>query len=707
MAIGIDDLYRVLRERNGFPLNDRQREVVAHGEGPLLVIAGPGTGKTETLVARSLKLLCCDRVDPQAIIVTSFTEKAARNLEQRIVGHMTALQNCFPCLSNINVSRLRIGTLHSLVNDILQEYRYVPYQHVRLLDEVETRMFIREHVVPEARRRWPEVFEHFRYLSGHSRAHSSWEVVRVLERLFSWIVEYRVDLRQLEGTTEPAYCQLAEAYRFYRSRLEERGLCDFSHLLLFFLEFLESRQGELFLRGNPQVGVPPVNFVLVDEYQDTNPIQEEIYFRLTSARPHNLTVVGDDDQAIYRFRGSTVECMVGFPDQCHRRWNVRPRQVALVENYRSDGRIVQWYGWYVESFPQMRRQRVRLQKPEIVPRQGIRGDYPSLGLLEGRIKDDLAQRFAELVWNLREQGTIEDYTQCVLLLWSTRESRRAAGPFISALRERGIPVYNPRSKRYSEQPEVKRVLGVLLEILGPTGASLPDYVDDWIREAREVIRESDSLRSYVENSKERVRSAENGKVLAEDLLEVVYRILSFPPFLDYRRDPVVDSRLSKLTRLLESFGSVHDRRLIKDRRWVTAFCEILGGYFTAYGVDDDEDEEVACPRGSFPVMTIHQAKGLEFDFVFVGSLGTSFSPGGEHRLEAEMNRFRHVPPTIAFSPGDLALQDAVRLHYVAYSRAKYALILLVTTDQLRRSASETASFGGEGGPGVRRRFSVL
>ncbi|WP_165847814.1 ATP-dependent helicase [Ammonifex thiophilus] len=715
MTISVEELCMVLEERNGFPLNDRQREVVAHGSGPLLVVAGPGTGKTETLVARCLKLLCCDRVDPRAIIVTTFTEKAARNLEQRIAGHMTSLQERFPCLSDININRLRIGTLHSLANDILQEYRYLPYRNVRLLDEVEARMFIRRHIAYEVRTNWHEIISHFSYLLGHTAGgFSLWDVVRMLEKLFNWIVEYRVDLHRLQGAPEGAYRQLAEAYSFYRDRLEEQGCCDFAHLQQLFLEFLDSPQGQLFLGGNSQTGDPPIACVLVDEYQDTNPIQEEIYFRLASAEPHNLTVVGDDDQAIYRFRGSTVECMVRFSQRCENRWNVRPHEVRLQENYRSDQRIVEWYGWYIQSFNLMQQQGVRLWKPMMVSRQGIRGSYPALGFLEGRNINDLAQQFATFVRSLRDQGTIEDYSQCVLLLRSTKEASRAAGPFVSALRDEGIPVYNPRSKAYSKQPEVREVLGVLVTILNPDGTDLPDHVRDWIQEASRVIDAYPDLRGYVERSRERIRSAEGGEILAEDFLEVVYRILSFPPFLGYRQDPVRDYRLSKLTRLFESFGSICGRRLERDRSqpsvsgsWLRSFCEVLGGYFETYGVDDDEDEEVVCPRGSFPVMTIHQAKGLEFDFVFVGRLGSACAPRGEHRLEAEMAQFRREPPMFAFRPEELALQDDVRLYYVAYSRAKYALILLVTKDQLRRSASETVSFGGEGGVGMRRRFQKL
>jgi DNA helicase-2/ATP-dependent DNA helicase PcrA len=126
----------------GYPLNQRQRDAVDHGSGPLWIIAGPGSGKSEVLVTRTLKLLCVDpQVPPRSIFLTTFTTKAARNLEDRLSAYLLALQGADPSLRAVDLSDLRIGTLHSLCNDILQEYRYPAYQNVRLLDDVEQHLF--------------------------------------------------------------------------------------------------------------------------------------------------------------------------------------------------------------------------------------------------------------------------------------------------------------------------------------------------------------------------------------------------------------------------------------------------------------------------------------------------------------------------------------------------------------------------------------
>ena len=102
------------------PLSPDQINVISHGTGPLWAIAGPGSGKTEVLVIRCLKLLCVDRVPPRAIILTTFTEKAAKNIQDRIALYKSYLDQADPTLSAIDVFQVRIGTLHSLCNDILQ-----------------------------------------------------------------------------------------------------------------------------------------------------------------------------------------------------------------------------------------------------------------------------------------------------------------------------------------------------------------------------------------------------------------------------------------------------------------------------------------------------------------------------------------------------------------------------------------------------------
>jgi len=117
-------------------------------------------------------------------------------------------------------------------------------------------------------------------------------------------------------TSGGQWIRLADLYDEYSAKLQAEHRCDFSHLQLQFLEFLQTPLGGRFRDGDSNENLHGVRWVLVDEYQDTNLIQEEIYLTLANRRPFNVVVVGDDDQALYRFRGGSVECMVTFDQAC-------------------------------------------------------------------------------------------------------------------------------------------------------------------------------------------------------------------------------------------------------------------------------------------------------------------------------------------------------------------------------------------------------
>ena len=172
--------------------------------------------------------------------------------------------------------------------------------------------------------------------------------------------------------------------------------------------------------------MPGVCWVLVDEYQDTNLIQEEIYLTLANRTPFNIAVVGDDDQALYRFRGGSVECMVTFDQACAVFLGMQAGRVArfpLVANFRSHAGIVAFCEAYITAFASMARPGARVpNKPALVPRSSIVGAYPSVGQLRAATMDAVAARFAETVQDLVANRVVQDYSQCCLLRKSTKET---------------------------------------------------------------------------------------------------------------------------------------------------------------------------------------------------------------------------------------------------------------------------------------------
>jgi DNA helicase II / ATP-dependent DNA helicase PcrA len=720
------ELIAGIEAKNAFPLDASQRQAIQYGVGPLLIAAGPGTGKTEVLVARCLKFMCCDSVAPASIVLTTFTEKASKNLQDRLSEAFLFLAAMYQQqLAGIDPSELRIGTLHGLCNDILQEYRYTAYQNLRLLDEVTSALLLHRSVVGSVQPLRATLFAQFSYLFGNKPQNylSKWDWALALQQTFNRLIEDRIDVNLLQQAGGP-WAAVLQADGVYEQALANTSACDFSRLLKYFREFLDTPQGNLFLVGDPASMRPPLTHILVDEYQDTNPIQESIYLRLADPAAHNITVVGDDDQALYRFRGGTVECMVGFSAACQNRWTVNPGILYLSNNHRSDSDIVQRCNVYIQSFPQMAAPNVRIpNKPPLSSALGRRGNYPAVGVIRNGTVGACATAMANLVSDLRTNGIIQDYSQCVLLLRSTKNSPNFAAPYVTALQARSVPIYNPRSKDYLEQAEVAQCLGAFIRIIDPQLAqigavqspSIRTLVQNWVNEYDSIGAANPTLRDYVVAGAQAITNLGANQRITPATPTILYRILSHQPFVAYQANPEMDLRLSKLTRLFESFCSQYGRELSTDQVlpgrlpgwWYGYFYYGLCGYLEHKGLDDDEDDEVVCPSGYFPIMTVHQAKGLEFDFVFVGNLGGTVSPSNAHQLEEDLRPYRFNQPAVVHPIAASQWHDEVRQHYVAFSRAKYALVLITTDNQLRKTGAQTASFGNQGGGWVRQNTQRL
>lgn len=399
-----ETFYECLAQENarGYDLNPEQKQAVDYNNGPLWLIAGPGSGKSEVLVTRTLRLLCVEpTIEPGSILLTTFTKKAAQNLEDRLYTYLSVLKEADPALQSLDIADIRIGTLHSLCNDILQEYRYPGYQNVRFLDDIEQNLFTYRHAAIASYEDL-EFWQAFDYVVKDWRIKdfvpNKWKRTKAAVTLFNHIVEDCVDLVAMEAA-EGHWATLAGYYRQYEQELNDRYRCDFAHIQAKFLEFLQSPSGQRFLQGDGE-NRPPLSHILVDEYQDTNPIQERIYLALAANAPHHLTVVGDDDQALYRFRGGTVDCMVHFREAClsPAGFGVAPEPIQLLKNYRSHVNIVDFFNRYISSFPEMQEPGVRAPgKQEIEAESSIEGDHPAVAWLSTRRAGDLAPAVARFV----------------------------------------------------------------------------------------------------------------------------------------------------------------------------------------------------------------------------------------------------------------------------------------------------------------------
>lgn len=269
-----------------------QQSVILTTEQPLLVIAGPGAGKTKTLVDRVIHLVADLNVPASNIMVATFTEKAAKELVSRIssLAHKLGI--------TIDISDMYVGTLHSIFLNILEEYRAHTSlaRNYRVLDDFEKQYLIFQNA---------ERFNKIENLNVLVNGHFGWNFAKDIAALVSRPSEENLDLEKLSSCTDCISLPvLASLTKEYRALLAENNALDFSLIQTMMWELLKDEYVLNDLRQK-------IHYLMIDEYQDTNRIQEQILLKLTSPK-NKICVVGDDDQALYRFRGATVENILRF-----------------------------------------------------------------------------------------------------------------------------------------------------------------------------------------------------------------------------------------------------------------------------------------------------------------------------------------------------------------------------------------------------------
>lgn len=678
-----------IQEISGKTLNNEQIQAILHDHGPLIIMAGPGSGKTEVLVLRCLKLLLVDKVPPESIILTTFTRKAAKMIRDRISRYLTNIGYS----DIIDSSLIWMGTLHSLCDEIMKTFRYLEYSDRELMDEIQTKFFAFKNGPFKTNERTilNEIFSNLS-ICGYS---TKWDYVDIAINLFNRITQDRLDTDKMENKNK-TFKNLISYYDNFNEAMKIKGKCDFATVQKLFLDFLQTPNGINFLKGSVDRGFPGIKHILVDEYQDTNPIQEAIYFELAK-QSQNLCVVGDDDQALYRFRGGTVDCLIRFPEFCEKNLESKPKIIQLIRNYRSHNSLINWLNEYIRSFPFMIKENARAPKEPLIASRELVTEYHVLSVIVEQNAYVIGEKIAEVISNLYSERIIEDYSQIALLFYSVRENGSfgisTVGKIADVLRKHEIPVYNPRSRDYLEQIEIMIILGALAKILSIiesdeiksdfSSNSRMDLIENWLYTFELNCSDYPELYNYVIESCNAIRNPKSDDLENINLRTILYRIYSYDPFKSWLKDPKVSLHLAQFTQLLESFADIYndyiwnrkDKNLNKylSGNIIFAFIDFL----RRYGLNLNDDEERQILPDHVQIMTFHQAKGLEFPFVFVGSMNKKKKHPLDftYVLDEIFEPFRKDEKKLLFNEKERISQDLVRLFYVAYSRAEYGLIL--------------------------------
>jgi DNA helicase-2/ATP-dependent DNA helicase PcrA len=640
-------------------LNDAQREVVEHVDGPLLVVAGPGSGKTYSIVLRALNLLLLERAASKEIVLCTFTEKAAFEMRDRLsaaaqkVGYRGDL------------SELRVTTIHGLCNRILTQHRHRTElgNSYETLDELTQLLFIFDH--------FDEIIspkENDLYLGKWK---TRWTAIEGTRGYFDKITEELVDPARLSASSNPFTQGIARAYGAYETALFANNRTDFAHL--------QSIVHGLLLQPEHCGAIASeVRYVLVDEYQDTNYVQEQLLLKLTE-QTGNLCVVGDEDQSLYRFRGATVRNILEFPS----RFSTCP-VVRLTTNYRSHRAIVERYDCWMASadWSNPNGAPFRFDKTIEADPNGGHPDYPAVISIWGRDARDEAERFSELVEFLKRSAVIEDYSQVALLLHSVRDDH--SGSYLEALDARGIPAFCPRARAYFENEEIRLIVACFSVLFGWHGegrgqvagavAELGRYVDQGIVELAKAYAAPHPLALALQAWVGEIAALGEGESLDLRPADYFYRLLALDPFAKAVKNENAARSLAIFSQLLNVFQSYYHYTVVTHRNREFLRFHLFNSFLRLLhdgGINEYEDPNRPFPKGHVQVMTIHQAKGLEFPVVVVGSLSTQLSSA--KGIDRDLGPFYHRP---RFEPESrITLFDRMRLHYVAFSRPQKVLVL--------------------------------
>ena len=655
-------------------LTAAQQLAVDRTDGPVLIIAGPGSGKTYTLVERVVHLVTACAVKPEQILIATFTEKAASELITRVSNRLGETGQ------SVNLAEMYIGTLHSICLRIVDEHREFTRlkRSYAVLDQFE-----QQYLVYRQLKKFKELPSFSDFVGAVAK--SNWETATDLVSWFNKCSEELLDGTTLSGAADPRIAALGSLYARYLELLTEENALDFSTIQVEAWRLLEQQ---------PQVRDAlrrQIRYAMVDEYQDTNTVQEAV-IKLLVGDEGNLCVVGDDDQGLYRFRGATIRNILEFPRLFPDRTCER---IELTANYRSHKDIVEFFQQWMNRMEwRVDGRQFRFDK-EITAASAQSWIGPAVQRVGADGVDAWCAEVLAFLLELRSTRQLTDLNQVAFLFRSVKHDN--AMTLARFLDSNGIPVYAPRSDLFFERPEVRRLVGALLAMFPqfdevvragwPSGAEEPAvwaWYDACVGEFMDVsaVPENEELRKWVIRARKRHASmAENADYAFSGLF---YQLLQFPlfagPLGDASLGGVVDSRparnLAILSRLLTRFEHLH-RITVLNAKWLERDLWSLGNQYFRFlfdgGIGEFEDVAEYAPSGCVNFMTVHQAKGLEFPIVIVDSLYAV--PRKNHvDLDEQLQDGYYRKP--AFEPWDqVKAFDFMRLYYTAFSRAQNLLVL--------------------------------
>ena len=674
-------------------LHPEQREAVVHSEGPLLVLAGAGTGKTQVITQRIAWLISEKRARPEQVLALTFTDKAAAEMESRVdelvpyglVGATLATFNAF-CDRLVREHAVELGLTSRL----------------RVESDAEIHVFLRERIFELGLDRYlplgrPDA--HLDALTGlFDRARNEDVAPERYLEFAETLAAAAGDNPETRDRAE-AEREKARAYGRFEELLWSAGRLDFSSQVRLALKLLRERPH---VRREVQ---DRWRWILVDEFQDTNHVQFELV-KLLAGERRNLTVVGDDDQSIYRFRGAKIENLLQFLD-------VYPdaKRVLLLRNHRSGQRILDDAHRLIRANDPWRLEhqhgwdkRLLAERRDPATGKPLEGRVERHAFVNGR---DEAEWVAGEIAGALEAGTARAGDFAILA-----RAHNHLDAFALALRARGVRFRRVGQHGLYRRPEVLLCLNALRTIADPDGGAAHPVLGDplfgadpvdlarfgqrakrlnrgFLRVARDAVAGRDpALGELAEPTRTAVQrlallhAALCDSAVRRPTSEVLYQFVTESGLLaSLTSDESSAESLERVQNLNKLFGIVSRVGPLLKRDRVPAFIEHLD-LLMEMG-DDPATAEVETDEDTVSLLTAHAAKGLEFPVVFVVNLVEQRFPQYPKPERMEFPEELRPVPVSTLGPSDARedhYREERRLFYVAMTRAKDRLVLTHASD---------------------------
>lgn len=647
------------------PYTKAQSAAIHSDARNLHIVAGAGSGKTQVIAERIVRLLEQGRAEPRNIVAFTFTEKAAAELASRILR--IAGERLGP---RTGMAEMFVGTMHGYSLRILQEH-LLKYLKFAVLTDVQRRLFIdrnssRSGLTTIAIKHGP----------GRGQTLRRYRDTRHFAQA--------LDILREEDLISPPPRDLEVALRSYRELLEDYRYLDFSEIMLSAVEALEGISPDAeplrtHLREN-------VRYVVVDEYQDVNPIQERLITALSTLGAR-ISVVGDDDQTIYQWRGSDVRQILTFgaryPDV---------ETVTLDENFRSTPAVVNLGAQIVEINPDRLAKRMRASGHQSFER----GDLLALDFdSETEEADWIAERILELRGvpfqdRADEEPRGLDWPDFAILL---RTVKGSSAPIVESLKRHGIPYVVAGMANLFDTAEAQAAQLLFSHVAGHFDAE--DVRSAWI--AADLGLSSSDLDAGMQflsaegNWEERRQWAAYNlqRTLLGFLAAVNLREERIPTLPDgVARGELVMYNLGRFSQAISDFEQIHFQSDPESK--YTTFVDWLR-YQAVEIYEEGQNSAGFSEPHAVVISTVHQAKGREWPAVFIPALQRNRFPSSQH---GGRNVWHLMSDTLVARPERYrgTLEDERRLFYVAVTRAKKYLVCSWAPGQSSRNRKPSEFF---------------